>query len=196
MRRFFRFLKRLFSKPVSNDYGSGPVEKLTWGYVVCHTRKDKGATNGQAVNRLTEYDYSLSVARLLRGVIPYATRDDGGVYQACRKLKKVGCNASIEFHLNAFDSSVNGAEILVIADDEASIEVAQNILDAFKMRFPDRKIRGVKEKRSGKRGRRNLDDAKDAGMRVRILTELFFIDSEFIDEKIMADFLKKTLAQL
>jgi len=176
---------------VINDYGSGEETTYNWGYIVPHTKATGGATNGDG--SLREYDYGLTVAKLNRAAIPFDTRDSGGVKGAAKRLIKVGATASIEAHLNSYNKKVKGAEILVMKGDAASIEAAENLLAAFALAFPSHTIRGVKKKRKGDRGFYNLNQARKAGMKIRLLTEFFFIDSEFISEKDMADFLADNL---
>lgn len=184
------------SSPVPNDYGSGEEIDYTWGYIVAHTKATGGAVGIKSGKKFSEYEYSKEVALLNKTVIPYATRDTGGVRAAATKLKKVGATASIEFHLNSYNKQVRGAEILVQAGDSASYEAAENLLEAFKVAYPDHTIRGVKVKKKGDRGWYNLEQARRAGMKIRILTEFFFIDSEYIEANAMAAFLRKNLVKL
>jgi len=199
LRSFFKNLFRskkddyVESSPVPNDYGSGEEVSYNWGYIVPHTKATGGAVN--RAKNLSEYNYGLKVGKLNRAVIPFETRDSGGVKGAAKRLGKViGKNfASIEAHLNSYNGKVKGAEILVMHDDDASIEAAEKLLAAFALTFPDHTIRGVKKKRKGDRGWYNLYQAKKSGAKIRLLSEFFFIDSEYIPEEKMAKFLLDNL---
>jgi hypothetical protein len=192
-----RFFRRLVSAPapVANDFGSGEELKYSWGYIVPHTAKAAGAVGYRGLQKFSEYQYGLEVAEINRVFLPFETRDNGGVLAAALKLKAKGANASIEAHLNAFNGKVGGAEILVLDGDAESYDMAQNLLAAFALEFPNFNIRGVKRRKSGDTGYFNLMQAKAAGMRIALLTEFFFIDSEYIAPEAMAAFIRKNLVK-
>ena len=185
--------KKDYSKP-SKEYGShgeGEDFKPVWGFINPHLKSAQGASNPN--NKVSEYQYGVLMSK--HHSYPVEYRDDGGVYGAAKRLKKDHqVTASVENHKNAYNKQVNGAEILVIRGDNLSIYYAEMILDAFAIRYPKVNIRGVKKISKGGRGYNNLVSAKKAGMDVVLLTEMFFIDSYYIDPKLMAEFWKQTLS--
>lgn len=176
------------SKPIESHGDNGSF-KPVWGFINPHLERAGGAEHPQ--RDINEYKYG----HLMKNHhdYPFETRDSGGVYGAAKALIKKGCNASIEDHKNAYNNSVNGAEILVIKGDRLSIDYAEMMLDEFNKMFPQVKIRGVKQKNKGDRGYNNLRDSKRAGMDIALLPELFFIDSFWIDPAKLAEFYKKVL---
>lgn len=189
--------KKDYSKPSNpvGSHGEGVSFKPRWAYIVPHTEGAQGAETPDGLT--SEYKYGLSVAVTNAESIPWDDRNDGGVKGAVKRLvkgdKKV--TATFEDHKNAYNNKVGGAEILVIRGDQLSKHYAELILDAFKVRFPKRNIRGIKEMKKGGRGYNNLLAAKKAGADVALLGELFFIDndSDFIPVNTYADFLKEVL---
>lgn len=191
----FDCFKKDYSKPSKpvGSHGEGDTFKARFGYIVPHTEKAQGAETPN--KKTSEYQYGLSVAVTNDASILWDDRNDGGVKAAARRLVKKGCNATFEDHKNAYNNKVGGAEILVIKGDQLSKDKAELILEAFKLRFPKRNIRGVKEMRKGGRGYNNLIAAKKGGADIALLGELFFIDndSDFIPVNTYADFLKEVL---
>ena len=196
-RRIIRFFTRDYSKPLG-DYSShgskGEELKLKWGFIVPHTKKAQGAQRGN----ITEYGYGLDM--VANGLsFPHATRDSGGVYGAAKKLKSQGCNASFEGHKNAYNGKAFGFEILVLAGDSLSYNVAVNIAQEFKKAFPKHTLRhgnGVLKVDGRDRGAGNLRSAKRAGMEVALLIEDFFLDNknDFLAPKTLSNFYNNALA--
>lgn len=140
---------------------------MNWGCIVPHSRFQMGAKRFD--NKLTEYEYGLQMAPYL--MLPWDTRDNGGINDAAKRLKKFyNVDALIEPHFNAFNGKVSGAEILVI--DEVSYAHAKKILE----HWGKNEVRGVKLISSGARGYTNLFLMKKH-VEVAILTELFFGDN-------------------
>lgn len=162
----------------NEGYGYGDDLPLKVGFIVPHTSKAQGASSFDG--RYTEYQYATYMLNsALLGDFPYFTRNDGGVVGAAQKLYNEGVRFSIEPHFNSFNESVQGFELLVLKNDKESIRYAHLIADYYALTFPYKKPRGdrgVKELSRGDRGYRNLKDAKFAGMKVAILSELFFGD--------------------
>ena len=191
--RLWSYLKSTFSKPV-NDYGSGEPFIPTWGIIVPHTQASQGASSWDSI--YTEYLYGLALVNLLP--VPWGTRNNKGVYGAAKTLKERGCTCSLEPHFNAYNKRAHGAEILVMKGDDLSAKYARLFIEQFSDTYSDRRIRhgdGIKWVGKGDRGYRNLHSAKLGGMKVAILTELFFIDNpiDFINPSDMADFWKDAL---
>jgi len=177
---------------VSEGYGEKPVSRYTFGIIIPHTDKHPGATSfGESIS---EYDYAFEMIQTLGN--EYDTRDKDGVSGAARSLIKRDCNASIETHFNAYNQKAYGAEMLVLKNDSESIEVARLIMEDFKEYFPGRKLRGdrgLKLLSKGDRGSYNLIAAKNQGMKVALLSELFFGDNEsdWMKPSIQAEFWKR-----
>jgi len=190
----WRWLKRLFridhSKPSrtyeshGEETSSKPKFKPAWGFIIPHTAKAGGAANPDKT--WDEYQYGTAMAPQIGK--PFADRNSGGVKGAAKNLKRKGCNASLEGHLNSFNGQVQGAEILVLKGDDLSKYYAELFLAAYKAKYPGKNIRGVKEMKKGGRGAGNLIAAKKAGMEIALLSEMFFIDSEWITPEEMAQF--------
>lgn len=199
LRRFFEELDDVTTKPPVNDYGRGADFIPLWGIIVPHERKAQGArTHSSVYPPVYEYGYGLQLATYLSDRIPHKTRDSAGVYGAAKALLDIGCNATLEPHCNAFNGKAEGYEILVMAGDSLSKEYALNIISAFQTKYPERRKRqgdGVKEVKKGERGYYNLKNAKDAGVEVALLSELFFIDNikDFMQPLEMSNFLREVL---
>ena len=190
MRKIIRFFKNLFKRKLPEPIN----EPLNWGFIIPHTYKAQGASNKSGT--ITEYEYADKMAWKTK--IHAQFRDNGGVSGAASRLSELGCNASIEPHLNAFNGKAKGFEILAIAGDSKSISEGIRIAKAFKERFPDRVLRhgnGVKIVHRGDRGYKNLEAARFAGMSVALLSEAFFLDNpdEWIDHQDMASFWESVL---
>lgn len=181
---------KCFKKKVrshGNDGNVNPTDRK-WSIIIPHTKKAQGA---RTKDNYTEYKYGIVLADEMQ--YPYETRDEGGVKGAASRLVKRGFNCSLEPHKNAFNGKAHGFEILCLHDDELSIDVAEILAQAFKEKYPDRRLRhgnGVKKIRKGDRGYYNLRDAKRAGMMIALLSESFFIDNpnEWIAPDEMAKF--------
>lgn len=192
----FNCLKKDYSKP-SKEYGShgdGENFKPIWGYIVPHTKDAQGAETPD--NKWSEYKHGQAVAVKNAVVIPWDDRDNGGVSGAVKRLVSKGVNATWEGHLNAYRGDTAGMEILYIHGDDLSKHYAELIIDAFRIRYPDRNIRGLKAKRKGDRGYNNLRDAKRSGADVALLGELFFIDNpdDYLSPDEVAEFILGVLA--
>lgn len=200
----FNFLKRLYFKlvrvttpaPTPGGYGdeSGGVPFIpNWGIIVPHTKAAQGADSYN--KKITEYIYgSMMVQQIGR---PFATRDEGGVFGAARSLASRGVSASVETHYNAYNGLASGCEILVLEGDKLSEHYARLFVEDFALKFKKklRGDRGVVFVSKGDRGYANLIAAKDAGMKVAILSELFFGDNaeDFVDYGDQAMFWHNTL---
>ena len=193
----FGWLKRLFKKKtvVFKVPKLEPIKKSQkWGVIIPHTSTKSGAETKD--NKWNEYDYALAM-----NIEPFETRDKDGVYGAASGLIERGRYWSLEPHLNAYNHTAKGFEVLVMEGDSKSFDIALKIAAMFEDQFPDRVLRhgdGVKIVSSGDRGYYNLKEAKRAGMQVSILSEAFFIDNpdEWIEPKAMAEFWEKVFRTL
>lgn len=156
----------------SYGYGDRPFTPQ-WGIIIPHTMKAQGAVTYDGI--YTEYVYGTIMIPMIG--VPFAKRDENGVYGAAKDLRSVKVNATIEPHFNAFNGRAAGAEILILREDGLSRHYAELFLDIFKETYPSRKIRGVKEVGPRDRGYSNLLNSKKVGMEVAILSELFFGDN-------------------
>lgn len=182
-------IKLIDSQKPSIGFGEKPEPKYAWGLIIPHTKSSGGASSKE--KKINEYEYGLKLASYL--AIPRETRDEGGVSLAAKRLKIKGCTASLEPHLNAFNQTAKGFEILVLENDSESIRVAEIMAENFKAKYPNRVLRhgnGVKKIKSGDRGYSNLVAAKKEGMKIALLGEAFFIDNvnEWIEPHEMAEF--------
>lgn len=180
-------------------YGYGDTTPLTPGFIIPHTRRSPGATN--YTDKYSEYQYGLDMGRILiNHGLPYSTRDEAGVTRAAWDLADLKCTWSIEPHFNSFNGGVEGYEILVLKGDTLSEYYGRLVADYYGQTFPHKKARGdrgIKFVRPGDRGAQNLIDAKKAGMKAAILTELFFGDNakDYISPTVQAQFWINTLVK-
>ena len=178
-----------------------PVEidlhfKPEWGHIVAHNSKKQGANTYNKA--YSEYTYGNILSHSLS--MPSETRDDGGVSLAAKRLTNKGCNASIECHYNAYNGIVGGIEILVLRGDDFSAKYAKMIISEAMSKLDNIKLRGdggIKWISKGDRGYYNLVNAKSAGMKVAILTELFFGDNEkdFMSPSMQAKIINGALSE-
>lgn len=160
-----------------NGYGEGKDFIPNWGIIIPHEKRAPGATSYNG--KYSEYIYGMIMAQGIG--LPYKTRDNGGVYGAAKKLVSEGVNATLEPHYNAYNGKAKGFEILVLKNDSLSAHYARLFIDDFKLEFPNRVARGdngIKWISKGDRGYYNLINAKSAGAKVVLLSELFFGDNE------------------
>ena len=151
--------------------------------IVGHTKKAPGARASALYpsQQIHEYEYHLPIAKAVASKyenVIYETRDDGGIWGACKRAGERGADLIIELHFNAYNSKVEGGEILVKDGDKGSRHYAQMLLDISleKIGNNDRK---VKDRRSEERGGNNLVVARSF-VPYAMLTELFFGDSEIV----------------
>ena len=160
------------------DYDYGQEEFIpNWGIIIPHTRRSGGAKSFDGL--YDEYIYAHLMTREMK--IPVATRDLSNVLGAAKELVKDGCNASLEPHYNAYNGKAHGASIFVLKGDSLSEKYARLMIEDFAEMFPNRKLRhdnGLKFLVKGDRGYYNLEQAKKAGMKIALLSELFFGDNE------------------
>lgn len=196
-------LKRMLKKkPNIVSHGAGPDSKKfypKWGVIIPHTKIDGGANNINSIKYkfFNEYNYALDMIDHMP--VPFATRDNGkGVAGAAKQLIELGCTASLEPHLNAYNRKAKGFEILVLKGDRLSAYYAEMIAQNFKDYFTERVLRhgnGVKIVSKNDRGYANLIAAKNQGMEVALLSEAFFIDNDqdFISPFNMGPFWRENL---
>ena len=186
-RKFLDLFRR--KKEESVGYGEAP-SSLVWGFIIPHTKEDGGATTPD--KKMNEYRFKLAMIRVMDLLVPFETRDVGGVWGAVKRLFKRGVTASIESHKNAYNKKVGGFEVLYLYDDELSKEYALKLVAAFKEAFPNHTIRrgnGLIPIKKGGRGFNNLKFARKK-FRVSLLVEAFFIDNndDYISPEEMAQF--------
>lgn len=167
--------------------------KAKWGIIIPHTAKAQGA---ESPSGESEYHYALQM--FTGSALPRRTRDEGGVYGAAKDLVKLGCNCTLEPHLNAYNGRAQGFEILVLEGDKASIAEAKRIAYEFGNSFSNHLLRGdggVKVISKSDRGGSNLASSKSAGAKVALLSEAFFLDntSDYIDKTLMKLFWERVL---
>lgn len=199
--KFFKWVKRFFTRDYSGttevyeSHGNpGKEFKANWGIIIPHTKSTGGA--GNDTHKMNEYYYGLKMVKTLG--LPFETRDSGGVRGATKRLLSKGIKCTLEPHKNAYNGKAFGFEILVLKGDDLSIHYAELFAQAFKARFPDRRLRhgnGLKVLNKGDRGAGNLVASKKAGAEVALLSEAFFIDndSEWIAPEEMAQFWSEQL---
>lgn len=205
MKRLFRFVKNTYAKyrrlkerkRVVKPAKINPGKMMKWGRVICHTSASQGANTILHGQVITENAYCKGIYQLMKIFTPVGNRDLGGIKGAYDALAKKGCNATLEFHLNAFNTKAEGYEVLILKGDTTSRIYAEALLDMMEEKYPDRVRRGIREVEYGQGGYKNLKTSRDNGSLVAILPELFFLDNpdEFINAQelagLMDDFLVK-----
>ena len=180
---FNRWRDKRDRKRIANVTAPLKSERV-WGLVRPHTQKSQGA-----VGRVSEYAYWLSMwEKLANSNIPFTNRNQGGLKGAYTRLAKKGVTASVESHKNAFNKQAKGYEVLIIDGDAVSRKYAKKYIELMKSHFPSRVNRGIKTVKNGQRGYANLIAAKNAGIKIALLTEDFFIDNrrEWIEPRLLA----------
>lgn len=180
--------------PPARGYGEGSDTVYKVGFIIPHTTTAPGASSFDG--QYNENNYARIFVPTLD--LPFSLRDGQGVSGAAADLRSEGCNFSIEPHYNSYNSLVSGMELLVRYEDQESIEAAEKIIATFKAMYPDRTIRGIKKLKKRGRGRGNLDAAARKGMKVQILSELFFGDNpkDWMSPKDQADFWRAALKNI
>ena len=168
--------------------------------IIGHGAGDSGAT-GQGTN---EFAYNSKVADIVLKSkehgknIKLFFRDSRGIGGVNGDVKKYNDDFSLELHLNSYNGSAKGCEVLTLAGDSASIKVARKFADSFCLKFGrvKRDGDGVKELRSSDRGHYSLLSVNDPPP--SILVEPFFIDNkaEWIEPEVYAEFLIGFLKEL
>ena len=168
--------------------------------IVGHGAGDSGAA-GQGTN---EFAYNSEVAKIVESLsnihgktIKLFWRDSRGIKGVNSDAEKWGGDLTLELHLNSYNGSAVGCEVLTLKD-RPSVLLGQSFARAFCGRF-DRVMRnqdGVKELSSSDRGHYSLQLVDDAPP--SILVEPFFIDNkkEWIDPKVYASFVVDWLSKL
>lgn len=200
LKRFIYWIKKKFApKPPPptpiKEHGTPGYFEPVWGMINPHLKNKPGATSYDG--KYSEYMYGAIMIPVI-GVC-WDTRDHGGVYGAVKRLvENYKINASLEPHYNAFNRKARGFEILALKGDKLSIKFALMCIELFESKYPNRKKRhgdGVKLISYGDRGYNNLVAAKRAGVKVALLSELFFGDNpnDWLDPKEQAAFWREAL---
>ena len=173
------------------------TEKLKWGRVICHTSTAQGADTVRVGELITENAYCKKMYGYMKIFTPVGNRDVGGINGAYDHLDAKGCTATIESHLNAFNSKAHGYECLILKGDKTSEIYALKWLGLMEEAFPSMTNRGVKTLVYGKGGYKNLKRSRRNGSKVAILTESFFLDNDedWIDPKKLAKVFDKMIAE-
>ena len=134
--------------------------------IVGHTQRSQGATNylgeseytfnSRIAKMMTEYIYGKYDIKNIRVKVFY--RDVIGRSGVAALVKDWRADLSMELHFNSFKKKAYGCEILTLAHDTDSIEVADKITDEIAEKFclRERHDDGVKELSDGDRGYYNL----------------------------------------
>ena len=193
--------KRLSPKPPAHtpvaENGEDGYFAPIWGFVCPHNKKQPGAVSFD--RKYSEFIYGQIMIPEIGA--PWNTRPYGpGVMNQLQDavnplVKHHKVNAIILPHGNAFNKKANGFEVYYLEGDMLSKKYADEIIAAFKEKYPDRKCRGAKVSRYKSRGYWNMVGAKRAGAKIVILSELFFIDNlkDWLSPEEQAAFWRETL---
>lgn len=148
-----------------------------------------GKPGANSHNGMSEYDYYGTVLpRVVRETqnTQEFLRDGTNIRGAIRNAKEWGADIIIEFHFNAYNSKVAGAEALICSESQR--EIAKDLLASWLI-FANKSNRGVKKIDSGQAGYASVNEM----IPVRgCLFEPFFGDNpkDYVKPSIMVDFLK------
>lgn len=168
--------------------------------IVGHTHYQHGATTSTGVS---EYDFCLAVARHIKARFPadngirIFTKDHIGTEGVACQVAAWKADLSIELHFNAFDGTVEGAEILVLKEEQKdSSIVAAGLLHSW-CEDSGKRNRGVKYVIGNDRGAKNLHVIRERGVKYVMLFEPFFGDNpkDVVTPKKLADSICKFLLQ-
>jgi N-acetylmuramoyl-L-alanine amidase len=195
---FFKFLIELFTKKaIVENKGEVVIEKQPEvktrkkvAIIVGHGNGDGGADTWNGSN---EYNYNFFAADLVKKLvsekdIEIFLRDSEGIVGVCKRVEKWNPDISIELHLNSFNKSAHGCEVLCLVGDSNSAELGMEFAKKFteKFRRTLRGNKGIKWIAPSERGGlslRNLSKIKQ-----KILVEPFFADNkmEWIEPDVYA----------
>jgi len=197
-KRYLEKFEKLNSKisevpPVINNPSSSESKIKNVAIIIGHGAGDSGAVG----NGTNEFAYNSKVAQLVLESkehgknIKLFWRDSRGISGVNGDVKKYNDDLSIELHLNSYNGSAKGCEVLTLAKDEVSIKIARDFSDKFCAKFNriKRDGDGVKELNPKDRGHYSLLSVNDPPP--SILVEPFFIDNtnEFIQPEVYAKFI-------
>ena len=204
MARIKRFFKRIFGKGKSGaelpkvkpptetipENSTTPKTGLKIALVRGHGGNDSGATgNGTSEVQYNTFVMDYIASKTTRNLKCFKANSS---IDAVLNSRSFAPDVTIQLHLNAFDGSAKGCEVLVIEGDTKSYPVAEKFAKDFTTQF-NRTLRraGTKGKKilsSGDRGAGSLYATKKG---IKILVEPFFIDSksDFLSKEEYAEFL-------
>ena len=156
-------------------------------FVRGHEAKAQGA---QSNDGLSEYDYWGKVLpEVVRRTVETKEflRNGTNIRGAIRRALVWKPDIIIELHFNAYNTSVNGAEVLIC--DSSQRQIANDLLGAWLV-FSNKLNRGVKMKSSGEAGYASVDEMRRGGVQ-GCLFEPFFGDNpnDYVEPEIMVEFL-------
>lgn len=187
LKRLWRAIVEFFNKPTPIEPPKPLPDFPKIALVRGHKAKSQGA---QAHNGISEYDY---YAKILPRVVERTEntrefkRDGRNIRQTIQAAAEWDADIIIEFHFNFYNSSVNGAEILIC--HESQREIASDLLSAWLL-YSNKSNRGVKTVRSNDDGYASTDEMIDNGV-IGCLFEPFFGDSisDYVEPEEMTKFL-------
>jgi len=184
----WRIIKSFFRKtPIVRTTPIPLPDMPRIGFVRGHEAKAQGA---QSNGGLSEYDYWGKVLpEVVRRTVETKEflRNGTNIRGAIRNALGWKPDIIIELHFNAYNKSVNGAEVLIC--DNSQRQIANDLLGAWLV-FSNKSNRGVKMKSSGDAGYASVDEMRRGGVQ-GCLFEPFFGDNpnDYVEPEIMIEFL-------
>ncbi len=202
----WNWIKKLFkkNKPTNSPIEKNPIDEAIQvpkpldpigsgkvAILVGHGAGDPGAT---CWNGMAEHEYNKKVAAIIESRLPnvtiYFKSKIGGWSPTYAKLALSKPDLSIELHLNAYNGSAKGCEVLITG--ESSRSIGEMFAAEFCMKYQRvmRGAKGIKKLGDGDRGFGNVYSANKSAKK-SILVEPFFCDnkSEWIEPSDYAEFL-------
>lgn len=209
MKKLLNFIKKLFGGGNTSPAPQRPVEPvITPPYqqgskkkiAICLGHSFTGADKGAVGNGTSEVEYNTWVM----DYIDVNSKENVKTFRGSSSLtaanagRSWGADVVLQLHLNSYNGSAHGCEVLVIKNDTKSYPLAEKFAHDFTTRF------GRTKRRPEAKGKKILE-VKDRGVAslvasgsaVKMLCEPFFIDnkSDFVPReeyaKFLVDFLKE-----
>jgi len=184
----WRIIKSFFKKtPIVRTTPRPLPDMPRIAFVRGHEAKAQGA---QSNDGLSEYDYWGKVLpEVVRRTVETKEflRNGTNIRGAIRRALVWKPDIIIELHFNAYNTSVNGAEVLIC--DSSQRQIANDLLGAWLV-FSNKLNRGVKMKSSGEAGYASVDEMRRGGVQ-GCLFEPFFGDNpnDYVEPETMVEFL-------
>jgi N-acetylmuramoyl-L-alanine amidase len=206
MKKFLRWLKKLFTGneiqyPIEPVITPETPREPSAGLRIALIRGHGGADSGASGNGTNEVEYNTWVMEFVK---KHTTRNvaiflGSNSINAVTKSKDFKPDVAIQMHLNAYNGTAKGCEVLVVKGDTKSYPIAEKFAKDFTVRF------GAVLRRPQDKGKKILTSSDRgiaslvaSGNCIKILVEPFFIDNknDFIPREEYAKFLLEWIEAL
>lgn len=192
MKAIWEAIKRFFGANKGDSEGTTPIPtpsnpstpsipSTSGSKKIAILRGHGGGDSGATGNGTSEVEYNTWVMQYIEANTPDNVKCFYGSSSMDAVNKSLGFSPdiTIQLHLNSYNGSAKGCEVLVIDGDTKSYAIAESFADAFTKKFNRVKRRpeanGKKLLDSSDRGVASLKATKKG---IKILVEPFFIDNK------------------